>query len=88
MWDERHYPRKLVVLRDLDSGKEIQDIKTSTENAVNKALSKGKKGEKIKLLQHSEFLNIFSAKMRKPDFSIVLHIAQRRCIEGIHTFNT
>jgi hypothetical protein len=82
---EGETPRTFVILRDLDSGRELQDVKRSTEDAVNEALGR-ETGERIKLLQHSRFSNIFFVKNRKFNFIIVLHIAQRRCIEGVPTF--
>ena len=77
-------PLGVVILRDLDSGKAVEDVRKSTEDAVNEALDNAEVENNIRL-EHRDS-NIFFAKNEHPNFMIVLHIAERRCIEGIPTF--
>ncbi|KYK29650.1 MAG: hypothetical protein AYK19_19385 [Theionarchaea archaeon DG-70-1] len=79
-------PICLVVLRDLDAQRKVDNIKKSTEDAVAKALAMAKIERKVELLQHSAHPNVFFFKSYNPDFNIVLHIAQRRPIEGVPAF--
>ena len=77
-------PLGVVILRDLDSGKTAEDVRKSTEDALNEALHNAEIETSIKLVQRDS--NIFFAKNEHPKFMIVLHIAQKRCIEGIPAF--
>ena len=77
-------PLGVVILRDLDSGKTAEDVRKSTEDALNEALHNAEIETSIKLVQRDS--NIFFAKNEHPKFMIVLHIAQKRCIKGIPTF--
>lgn len=77
----------IVVIRDCDSGKCPDDYKKSTENAIKESLKDAGIREKVELLQHPEHLNIFFVKKKNLNFTVILHVAQNRSIEGIDTSN-
>jgi len=74
----------LVVLRDLDSGKSVEDIKKSTEEAIKKAFEKT--GIPVEFIQHQRYSNIFLFNCTDPEIKVVLHVAQPRFIDGLPEF--
>jgi hypothetical protein len=77
-------PLGVVMVCDLDRGKTVEDVRKSIEDAVNETLDVAKIEKSIRLV-HKES-NIFFAENVDPTFVVVLHIAQKRCIEGIPPF--
>ena len=76
--------RTFVVFRDVDSGKSVEDIKKSTEDAVKKALKKI--NIPVNFTQHQKHPNIFFFEYKKPEIKVVLHVAQYPPIDGLPTF--
>ena len=77
-------PLGVIMLCDLDKGKTVEDVRKSIEDAVNETLDVAKIEKSIRLVKKES--NIFFAENEHPHFAVVLHIAQKRCIEGIPAF--
>lgn len=75
----------IVMFRDMDSGKAIDDIKRSAENAINEALEMFKR-DRLSFSQSPEYPNVYFIRNKRPTFDFILHIAQRNHAEELPRF--
>jgi hypothetical protein len=84
-FDEEGDSIGIVMFHDMDSGKRIDDIRKSTEDAVNEALEIVKR-DRLSFSESPKYPNVYFIRNRSPAFDFVLHIAQRNHAKGLPSF--